>query len=275
MEGWRSHARAFLQEGRTRLHHRDVVRARPPTGKKLFGSKGRDRCPGGYLASKTVSSKSRAEVWAVYIFPLILYRLFLLPLPKNHLKALHRPLSKLLWRGWRPIVRREVYCQRPRNWGSRYAWSGEPLVHWKTDLFGSITVEGLCVEAKSDPKSEGRRKLRGEAQFVCEYRKALRKFPGSSGLSRSQKELYRDLVVGSVSDPLVDRLGWLIVCSHKNWAPDSGFSLTWRLAQNAVPLFGLNYKVGQADMPDCFCCDSGLEETAKHAFYDCKRVRPF
>ena len=28
-------------------------------------------------------------------------------------------------------------------------------------------------------------------------------------------------------------------------------------------------------MPDCACCDSGLEDTAKHAFYYCERVRLF
>ena len=31
--------------------------------------------------------------------------------------------------------------------------------------------------------------------------------PGSSDLSRSRKELYRDLMLGSASDPQVDRLG--------------------------------------------------------------------
>ena len=28
-------------------------------------------------------------------------------------------------------------------------------------------------------------------------------------------------------------------------------------------------------MPDCARCGSGLEETAEHAFYFCKRVHPF
>ncbi len=56
---------------------------------------------------------------------------------------------------------------------------------------------------------------------------------------------------------------------------NSEFSLTWRLARNALPLAGLNYRVGQADMPDCARFGSGLEETAEHAFYYCERVRPF
>ena len=39
-----------------------------------------------------------AEVYTVYIFPLVLYCLPVL-LPKNHRLALQRSLSKLLWRG--------------------------------------------------------------------------------------------------------------------------------------------------------------------------------
>ena len=68
---------------------------------------------------------------------------------------------------------------------------------------------------------------------------------------------------------------------HWNWVPGSSFlyksevSLTWQLTRNALPPFGLNYKAGLADMPDCPCCGSGLEEMAEHAFYYCKRVRPF
>ena len=89
--------------------------------------------------------------------------------------------------------------------------------------------------------------------------------------------------MGSASDPLSERHGWTTeeIRSHWNWAPGSSFlnnsefSLTWRLVRNALPLVGLNYKAGLADMPDCARCGSGLEETAEHAFYYCERVRPF
>ena len=81
--------------------------------------------------------------------------------------------------------------------------------------------------------------------------------------------------MGCASDPLVNGHGWSMeeILSHWNWAPGSGFfnnsefSLTWWLAGNALPLFGLNYKAGLADMPDCPRCGYGLEETAEHAFY--------
>ena len=53
------------------------------------------------------------------------------------------------------------------------------------------------------------------------------------------------------------------------------FGLTWRLARNTLPLVDWAFKSGLADMPDCFCCGSSLEETALHAFYYCERVRPF
>ena len=89
--------------------------------------------------------------------------------------------------------------------------------------------------------------------------------------------------MGSASDPLSERRGWTAeeIRSHWNWAPglsflnNSEFSLTWRLVRNALPLLGLNYRAGIADMPDCPRCGSGLEETAEHAFYYCERVRPF
>ena len=106
---------------------------------------------------------------------------------------------------------------------------------------------------------------------------------GSCDLSRLRKELYRELVVGSASDPLSERRGWTAVeiRSHWNWAPGSSFlnnsefSLTWQLARNALPLLGSDFRAGLADMPDCACCSSGLEETAEHAFYYCVRFRLF
>ena len=53
----------------------------------------------------------------MYIFPLILYHLSILPLPKDHRVALQRSLSKLLWKGGILLVRRQVCCQRPRDGG--------------------------------------------------------------------------------------------------------------------------------------------------------------
>ena len=44
-----------------------------------------------------LSLKGRVKVCAVYIFPLILYWLSILPLPRDHWAALERSLSKLLW----------------------------------------------------------------------------------------------------------------------------------------------------------------------------------
>ena len=136
---------------------------------------------------------------------------------------------------------------------------------------------------RSNPEAEGRRKPKDEAPFVRECRRDIRNFPRSSDLSRSWKELYRGLVAGSVSDPLVKRLGWSMeeICSQWNCVPGSGFlnnsefSLTWRLVRNALALIDWAYRACLADMPDCLRCGSGLEETALHAFYYCERVRPF
>ena len=69
---------------------------------------------------------------------------------------------------------------------------------------------------ESDPKSYGQLRPMGEVPFVRECHEALSNLYGSSDLSRPQKELYQVLVVGSASDHLVDRFGWLMeeVRSH-------------------------------------------------------------
>ena len=71
----------------------------------------------GTWLSRRLSLKGRAEVCAVYVFPLILYRLAVLPLPKARRLTLQRSLSRLLWGGRRPMIRRQVYIQRMRNGG--------------------------------------------------------------------------------------------------------------------------------------------------------------
>ena len=133
------------------------------------------------------------------------------------------------------------------------------------------------------PKAEGCRRPRDEPPFVIECRGALRNIPRSSDLSWTRKKLYRGLVVGSASDPLVERLGWSAeeIRFQWNWAPGSGFLnnseflLTWRLARNALALNDWACRACLADMPDCPRCDSDLKEMALHAFYYCERVSPF
>ena len=233
---------------------------------------------------RRLTLKGRVEVCAGYIFPLILYRLSVLPLPKVHRVALEQSLFKFLWKGRSPMVHRQVCYQRPRDGGlgmpdleshrlaERLAHLGRSLT---TDAVWSLKVRVAFPRLRLNPEAEGRRRPRDEPPFVIECRRALRKLPRSSDLSWTRKELYRGLVVGSASDPLIGRLGWSAeeARSHWNWAPGSGFlnnsefSLTWRLVRNALALNDWAYRACIADMPDCPRCDSGLEETASHAFY--------
>ena len=91
------------------------------------------------------------------------------------------------------------------------------------------------------------------------------------------------VVVGSALDPLVKWFSWSMegIRSHWNWRLVSGslnnseFSLTRWFPRNALPLLGLNYKAGLADIPNCPRCASGLEETSVHAFHYRKRNHPF
>ena len=71
----------------------------------------------GTWLSRRLSLKGKAEAWAVYVFPFILYRLAVLPLPKARWLALQQSISRLLWGGRRPMVRTQVCIQRTRNGG--------------------------------------------------------------------------------------------------------------------------------------------------------------
>ena len=232
--------------------------------------------------SRRLFLNGRAEACAVCVFPLIFYRFAVLPLPKARQLALQQSLSRLFWASGRPMVRRQVYIQRTRNGGLSMPdleshWLAERVAYLGRSLTGDAVWRRKASRTfpclKSDLKAEGRRRPMGEALFVRECRKALRNLLGFSDLSRPRKELYRELVVGSASGPLRERRGWTAkeICSHWNWAPGSSFlnnsefSLTWRLARNALPLLDLSFRAGLADTPDCPRCGSGLEETAEHA----------
>ena len=198
----------------------------------------------GIWLSRRLSLKGRAEACAVYVFPLILNRLAVLPLPEARRLALQRSLSRLLWGAARPMVRRQVCIQRTRNGGLGMPdleshWLAERLAYLGRVLTGTavwrLKASRTFPRLKSDPKAEGRLKPLGETLFVREGRTALRNLLGSSDLSRPRKELYRELEVGSNSDPLSKRCGWTAeeIRSHWNWAPESSFlnnsefSLTW------------------------------------------------
>ena len=92
------------------------------------------------------SLKSRVEVCAVYIFHLILYRLSVLPLPKNHRVALIQFLFKLHWKRQNPLVCRQVCSQRPRDGGLGMLDLAERLAYLGRSL-RKDTVWGLKVGA--------------------------------------------------------------------------------------------------------------------------------
>ena len=89
----------------------------------------------GIWLSRRLSLKCRTEACSVYVFPLILYRLAVLPLPKARRLVLQRSLSRLLWGGERPIVRRQVCIQRTRNGGL-----GMPDLesHWLAEILAYL-----------------------------------------------------------------------------------------------------------------------------------------
>ena len=114
-------------------HPRGVVRARPPTGAKLVGNTSQGECSGENLAFKEVVLKGQG-VRRV--------RLPLDPLPidcTSSASAATIPL-RLLWGGARPMVRRQVCIQRPRNGGLGMPYRWRP--HWLSSSDQLMAVHG-------------------------------------------------------------------------------------------------------------------------------------
>ena len=71
----------------------------------------------------------------------------------------------------------------------------------------------------------------GSDLHLCKYRKAIRRLSRSNDLSWPRKVLYKELVEGSVLDPIEKHLGLSLgeICSQRNWTPGSGFLNNSRL----------------------------------------------
>ena len=124
------------------------------------------------------------------------------------------------------MVRRQICIQHTHNGGPDMPdleshWLAERLSYLGRSLTGDAVWRQKASQTfprlKSDPKAEGRRKLMSESPFVRESRAALRNLPRSSDISRPRKELYRELVVDSASDPLSERHGWTASEIRSHW----------------------------------------------------------
>ena len=122
----------------------------------------------GIWLSRRLSLKGREEACAAHVFPLILYRLTVLPLPKVHRLALQRSLYRLLWGG------RQVCIQRAHNGGLGMPdleshWLAERLAYLGRVLGDSVwrpKVSRTFPRLKSDPKAKHRFSASAERPFV-------------------------------------------------------------------------------------------------------------
>ena len=181
------------------------------------------------------------------------------------------------------MVRRQVCIQRKCNGGLGMPdleshWLAKRLAYLGRSLTGDAVwrrkVSRTFPRLQSDTKAEGRRRPMCETLFIRECRTALRNLLESSDLSRPRKELYRELVVGFALDPLSGTTG-----RRRRSAPMELGARIELLEQLRVLIhlvtctecvLGLNFRADLADMHDCACCATGLEETAEHAFNYCE-----
>ena len=134
----------------------------------------------GIWLSRRLSLKGRVEACAVYVFPLILYRLAVLSLPKARRLALQQSLSRLLWEAeGRWSEDRSVSKVRATSMPDLEShWLAERLAYLGRSLTGVAVWRRKASRTfpplQSNPKAEGRRRPMGEALFFCECRTALR-----------------------------------------------------------------------------------------------------
>ena len=141
----------------------------------------------GIWLLRRLSLKGKAEACAVCVFPLILYRLAVLPLPKARRLLLQQSLSRLLWGGAGPIVRWQVCILRTRNGGLGMPdleshWFAERLSYLGRSLTGDAVWRRKASRSfpllKSDPKAKCRRKPLGEALFSASAERPFVTFLG-------------------------------------------------------------------------------------------------
>ena len=149
-------------------------------------------------------------------------------------------------------------------------WFAKRLAYLGRSLTGDLVrrqkASRTFPRLKSDPKAEGWRKPLCEALFVRECRTALRKLLESSDLSQPRKELYRELVVASASDPLKERRGWT-----------ASVELGARIELLEQPRVLAHLATcSECIIPCRLELQGGPGRHARlHAFYYCERVRPF
>ena len=255
----------------------------------------------GLWLRRHLSLKGRAEVCVSHIYPIIVYRLSVLPLPCTDQLRLEQALFALLWGSKQPVVRREICQLHPSEGGL-----GMPNITIRQHTLRLNFLDRMCSQDEENGKfwkenakkafpalrsvhsdeGETRRLPRKECSFYRECRRALKVFSRvAEGLSDAQplsrKALYRLLVRGSVRDDLIETLGltkwearliwpWTpgLKCLNNNEA-----SLTWLVIRNGLWVAKRSFAAGLVDSPECVRCGD-MEESIEHAFYHCSTVHP-
>jgi len=255
----------------------------------------------GLWSRRRLSLKGRAEVCISYIYPLILYRLSVLPIPSTLLIQLERALFQFIWGKRAPMVRRDICCLHPSEGGlgvpsvetrrhtlrlrflgraiSEHDESGE---FWKEDAKKAFPA----LRSVHSENGEAYRLPRKECSFYRECRYALKVLSRLQlGLTAdrppSRKALYQMLVRGAVRDDLIGKLGLTKAEGRLLWPWAPGLrslnndeaSLTWLVIRGALWVGKRLKKAGLATPPVCVRC-RGEEESLVHAFFTCPVVKP-
>ena len=118
----------------------------------------------------------------MYIFPLILSHLSVLPLSKDHQAVLIQSLFKLLWKGGSLLVRKQVCNQHPRDEGLGMPdleshWLAETLAYLgrllSTDTVWGLKVRVIFPDLRLRLEAESCHRPRDEPSFIIDCHGAL------------------------------------------------------------------------------------------------------
>ena len=245
----------------------------------------------GWLKRK-LSLRGRAEACIKHVFPLILYKLSVIPCEKRVITAIEQLLTLILWKHIRRVRADRTTChQRVVHGGlgmpciqshldaCRLAFLAKASNEDSETLWGH-KVRALFPRLDYLPGVESRRRPRSESKFHRECRLALARMPRSSDLSTPRRTLYQGLVEGSVKDDYRDRLDNSKEEIHSlwSWAPGRGyldnseFSLTWKIAHNVCELRDKDARWNKTVKDLCVRCQRE-KESVEHAFFRCDDVR--
>ncbi|CAE1276092.1 unnamed protein product [Acanthosepion pharaonis] len=249
-------SRIFPLDGRAGQDTRRLVRSRPPVEMNWSEVREKAELAVRLWTRRNLSLKGRTEVCASHIYPILLYRLSVLPLPSDTLLAFVRLLFSFLWGGKAAMVSREICYLHPSDGGL-----GVPCVETRQHTLRITYLDRMCMQLDED------------GEFWKED--AGKHFPSLRNVRSCEEETGRTpRCEGSFYRECRISLKRLLRAKDGLSDVQPLSRITHLAGDSRSPLGRQRLRAaGLAKSPNCVRC-SGEVETIGHAFFHCSVVVP-